>query len=105
MISPLSGSISPTRHFIMTVLPLPLVPMMRLHLPVLKTVLTSLMTDFSPNPFLIFLISIIFFFVIGGIALVEHRCDAPFNSSALLDFDPHSQSPLGIGRLRRPPRG
>ena len=35
---------------------LPLVPMIRLHLPVLNTVLTSLITALSPKPFLIFFI-------------------------------------------------
>src|SRR5579863_4221111 len=66
MISPLSGSKSPTRHFISTVLPLPLVPMIRLHLPVLNTVLTSLITALSPKPFLIFFISIILFLSVDG---------------------------------------
>ena len=59
MISPLSGSNKPTRHFINTVLPLPLVPMIRLHFPVSNTALTSLMTVLSPNPFFIFFTSII----------------------------------------------
>ena len=53
-ISPSSGSNNPTRHFCKTVLPLPLVPMIRLHLPVSITWLTSLQHGFIFEGFLCF---------------------------------------------------
>ena len=58
-ISPSSGSNNPTMHFIKTVLPLPLVPIIRLHWPAFITALTSSMTTLSPKLVFIFFTSII----------------------------------------------
>jgi hypothetical protein len=45
-------------HFIKTVLPLPLAPIMRLHLPACMVTLTPFNTVFSPNPFFMLFTSI-----------------------------------------------
>ena len=58
-ISPLSTSNKPTIHFCRTVLPLPLVPIIKFVLPVSITALTPFKIVLSPNALLTFLISII----------------------------------------------
>src|SRR5690606_23876171 len=58
-ISPLSGAKRPTMHFINTVLPLPLEPMIRLHWPAFMVALTSSITTLSAKLFRIFFTSII----------------------------------------------